>query len=87
METEEKSRDKLDHPISEYFDGAGDQGSIVTGWAITASVQHRSMVNSDGYFTRQSQGLPFHSQIGLLSAALDEKKNMILINMWKGEEN
>jgi hypothetical protein len=87
METEEKSRAKLDHAISEYFDAAGDQGSIVTGWIITASVQHPTMANSDGYFTQNSEGLPFHSQIGLLSAALDEKKNMILINMWKGEEN
>jgi hypothetical protein len=45
------------------------------------------MANSDGYFTQNSEALAFHSQIGLLSAALDEKKNMILINMWKGEEN
>jgi hypothetical protein len=87
MQTEEKSRANFDHPLSEYSDAAGDQGSIVTGWAITASVQHRSMVNSDGYFARQSQGLPFHSQKGLLSAALDEKRNMILVNMWEGEEN
>ncbi len=36
------------------------------------------MGNSDGYIVDNSDGLPYHSQIGLLTASLDEKRNVIL---------
>jgi len=45
---------------------------------LSVSVRHPAMENSDGYIVENSDGLPYHSQLGLLTAALDEKRNTIL---------
>jgi hypothetical protein len=42
------------------------------------SVRDPAMNNSDGYFVDTSDGLPYHSQLGLMMASMDEKRNTVL---------
>jgi len=85
--TDQEALQKLDEAISEFFNTAANAGSLVTGWVLTGSVKHPEMHSSDGYFTQHSEGLPYHSQLGLLTAGLEEKKNLVLINTWKAEKD
>jgi hypothetical protein len=71
---------RLDDAISAWVKDRGDGQDMVTGWVLVTSVKHPSLPNSDGYTVDHSTGLPYHSQLGLLTAGLDEKKNTILIN-------
>jgi hypothetical protein len=47
---------------------------------LSISVKHPTMPGGDGYISLHSEGLPYHSQIGLLHAALEDKNNQILVN-------
>ena len=76
----------LDGAIADYLHTTGEDGAILTGWVLSASLQHPGFPGSDGYCVEHSAGLPYHSQIGLLMTALDEKKNLVLINTTKSEE-
>ena len=69
----------LDDAIGELV-GSQDPGAIVTGWVLSISVKHPTMPSGDGYISLNSEGLPYHSQIGLLHAALEDKNNQILVN-------
>ena len=69
----------LDDAIGELVQ-EGDPGAIVTGWVLSISVKHPTMPRGDGYISLNSEGLPYHSQIGLLHAALEEKNKQILVN-------
>jgi hypothetical protein len=85
--TDKEALQKLDEAINEFVTGYADKGAILTGWVLTGSTKHPQMLSSDGYLTQHSQALPYHSQIGLLTAALEEKKNLVLINTWKQERS
>lgn len=68
----------IDDAVNEYVKATTVDGAFVTGFFIVASVsspQH-DVGNSDGYVTIPSDGLPYHSQIGLLQVALLDKNNM-----------
>jgi len=82
--TNKEALRELDEAVTRYFHGSGGAGEFVTGWVLSASVKHPAHQNSDGYFTQHSEGLPYHSQLGLLVAALEEKQNLVLINTMKG---
>ena len=68
----------LDDAIGELVQ-EGDPGAIVTGWVLSISVKHPTMPGGDGYISLHSEGLPYHSQIGLLHAALEDTNNQILV--------
>jgi hypothetical protein len=68
----------LDEFIQKYVRSNADGAEIITGWVLSISVRHPAADNSDGYIVENSDGLPYHSQVGLLTAALDEKKNIVL---------
>lgn len=70
----------LEDAIRALLSERGDNGSILTGWVLTATLKHPVLPTGDGYVTLNSDGLPYHSQLGLLVAALNEKRNQILIN-------
>lgn len=74
---------KFDQHIEDYIRANAQGGEIVTGWVIAVSVNHPGIANSDGYIIDNSEGLPYHSQLGLLTAAVDEKKNIILSQIIK----
>lgn len=69
----------LDDAIGELVQ-EGNPGAIATGWVLSISVKHPTMPRGDGYISVNSEGLPYHSQIGLLHAELEEKNNQILVN-------
>jgi hypothetical protein len=75
----------LDEHIQNYVRANADGSEIVTGWVLSLSVKHPAAEGSDGYIVETSQGLPYHSQIGLLTAAIDEKKNIILSQVIREE--
>ena len=72
----------LDDAIGEFV-GSQDPGALVTGWVLSISVKHPTMPSGDGYISLNSEGLPYHSQIGLLHAALEEKNTTILLGALK----
>jgi hypothetical protein len=76
----------LDKAISTFVTASGNPGALLTGWVLSGSLKHPALHQSDGYFIQHSPGLPYHSQLGLLMAGLEEKKNLVLINTYK-EEN
>jgi hypothetical protein len=78
----EAAKQKLDEAIGQWVRDRGDGGDYVTGWVLLTSVKHPSLPNSDGYTVDHSTGTPYHSQLGLLQAALDEKRNAVLINSY-----
>ena len=69
---------ELDEIIEKYIRANAQGNEIITGWMLCMSVRHPAMGNSDGYIVDNSDGLPYDSQIGLLTASLDEKRNVIL---------
>lgn len=74
---------ELESYIEKYVRANADGAEIITGWVLSVSVKHPSMETSDGYIVENSEGLPYHSQIGLLTAALDEKRNTVLSQVIK----
>jgi hypothetical protein len=71
------TREQLDKTISDLvFKEA--KGAMVTGWVLSISVKHPDVVDGDGYVVEHSEGLPYHSQLGLLMAARNEKENVVL---------
>ena len=69
----------LDDAIGDFVQES-DPGATATGWVLSISVKHPTMPRGDSYISLNSEGLPYHSQIGLLHAALEEKNNQILVN-------
>lgn len=51
---------------------------FVTGWVIVASVSSAGHTSSesDGYLVQASEGLPHHTQLGLLNVAVEEKRSV-----------
>lgn len=74
---------ELEQEIEKYIRANADGAEIITGWVLSVSVKHPSMETSDGYIVENSEGLPYHSQIGLLTAAIDEKRNTVLSQVIK----
>ena len=76
------SVDKFDEAVSDFINEE-TEGLMVTGWILSAVVKHPSNPRMDGYIVEHSEGMPYHSQLGLLSASLDEKKNHVLSQVIK----
>jgi hypothetical protein len=72
----------IDNAISSYIKGEGEDGSFVTGWLMIASVSSpdHDSTHTDGYVTVTSDGLPHHTQIGLLNVALDDKRALSMFS-------
>ena len=84
METKEALK-ALDTAIEDFAEANGDEGAMVIGWVLSASVVHPSMPRSNGYFQVHSEGLPYHSQLGLFHQALEEMKISVMSHHLKGE--
>jgi hypothetical protein len=76
--TDSSDKLKFEEAIQQYIKTLATDQDIVTGWVIGAVVKHPEMPNGDGYIVENSDGMPYHSQIGLITAMLDEKRNTIL---------
>jgi hypothetical protein len=73
----------LENAVDAHVKNTNEDGVFVTGWAIVASLSSPShdSGSSDGYVTYTSDGLPHHAQVGLLTIALDDKKNLGILAM------
>jgi hypothetical protein len=71
----------IEDAIDAYVAAGNDIGVFVTGWIFVASLSSpvHDGHGTDGYATISSNGLPHHAQVGLLSMATDEKKNMSMM--------
>jgi hypothetical protein len=74
-----KTLKALDCAIDDHVKYASnEEGTFITGWVLIASVSSPShdASSSDGYISFSSEGMPHHAGYGLLSLALEEKKNL-----------
>jgi hypothetical protein len=79
-ENYKKTLEGIDHSISTHVKTNKDEGSIVTGWVLVASVQHPESMSQDGYVVQSSASLPHHTQIGLLQMAIEDKRNISMMS-------
>lgn len=76
---------EFDDAVQKFVREVSNEQEIVTGWVLCATVKHPAISNSDGYVVQHTRGMPYHSQIGLLQASLDEKRNTVLSQVIKEE--
>lgn len=73
----------LDAAIGDHIRESAESMTLFpTGWVLIASVssmQHDAEM-SDGYMTFTSDGLPHHSNIGLLEVAMEDRRNAGLLS-------
>lgn len=74
----------IDQSISDHIKSNRTRTSIVTGWIVIASVSDIENEDRDGYILQASDRLPHHTQLGLLSMALEDKKNISMLATIKG---
>lgn len=72
--------ENIETSITEHVRANKDERTIVTGWVLVASVSHPNSIDSDGYVLQASQSLPHHTQVGLLSMALQDKNNISIVS-------
>ena len=77
------SRKNLDESINDYIRKGNKNAPLVTGWVVVASLAPPSGNTGtvDSYVTIASDGLPIHSQVGLLEVSLADVKNLGLISL------
>jgi hypothetical protein len=77
------SRKNLDESINDYIRKSNKNAPLVTGWVVVASLAPPSGNTGtvDSYVTISSDGLPVHSQVGLLEVSLADVKNLGLISL------
>jgi len=75
-----KTLDAIDNAIGNHIKTNRSKSSMLTGWIVIASVSDAENADRDGYIMQSSQSLPHHTQIGLLSMALQDKKNLSLLS-------
>lgn len=80
MSNYKKTLDAIDDAISGHVKSQRSKSSIVTGWILVASVSDSENPEHDGYIMQSSAALSHHTQVGLLSVALDDKRNLGLIS-------
>ena len=79
-----KTLNGIDNAINTHVKTNRTKGSIVTGWIVIASVSDAENADRDGYIMQSSQSLPHHTQVGLLSMALDDKRNIGIVSTLRG---
>ncbi len=79
-----KTLNGIDNAINTHVKTNRTKGSIVTGWIVIASVSDVENADRDGYIMQSSQSLPHHTQVGLLSMALDDKRNIGIVSTLRG---
>lgn len=69
-----RTLNEVDSAIQKHIKENDEQSAIVTGWVFVASLQKPD--DNDTYIVQSSLGLPFHSQVGLLNMAIEDRKNL-----------
>lgn len=79
MDNFKKTLNGIEDSINDHVKSNRSKSSIVTGWMVIASVSDVENPDRDGYILQSSTSLPHHTQVGLLSMALDDKKNLSIL--------
>ena len=82
-ENYKKTLEALDSSINNHVKSNRSRSSVVTGWIVIASVSDVESFDRDGYIMQASQSLPHHTQLGLLSMAIEDKKNLSILSTIK----
>lgn len=84
MKTPNETLRTIDDSINTHIKERRGKSSIVTGWIVIASISDVQSPNKDGYILQASESLPHHTQVGLLSMALDDKRNIGIVSTLRG---
>jgi|TARA_R110000803_G_C11941273_1_gene316606 hypothetical protein len=84
MKTPNETLRTIDDSINTHIKEHRGKSSIVTGWIVIASISDVQSPNKDGYILQASESLPHHTQVGLLSMALDDKRNIGIVSTLRG---
>jgi len=74
-----KTLTAIDDAVGAHIKSNRKATAIVTGWVLVASISDIEDLESDNYIIQASARLPYHTQVGLLNVALDDKKNLSII--------
>lgn len=82
MTKADETRDKVDEAIVAHMKQIGGGDTIVTGWVVVAALTSPSHDNTgtDGYMSFTSDAMQHHGHIGLLTIALEERRNIGFIS-------
>jgi len=72
----------LETAISDYIKSYAEDGTFVTGWVsvVALSSPTSDQNGSSNYAIVTSEGLPYHTEVGLLKVALDDKQSLSMVN-------
>jgi hypothetical protein len=77
------SKKNIEKSINDYVRMETGGKSFPTGWVLVASLAppNGNTGSADSYLTLSSEGLPVHTQLGLLELAQTDVKNMSLLGL------
>jgi hypothetical protein len=77
------SKKNIEKSINDYVRMETGGKSFPTGWVLVASLAppNGKTGSADSYLTLSSEGLPVHTQLGLLELAQTDVKNMSLLGL------
>ena len=77
------SKKNIEKSINDYVRMESNGKSFPTGWVLVASLAppNGNTGSVDSYLTLSSEGLPVHTQLGLLELAQTDVKNMSLLGL------
>ncbi len=77
------SKKNIEKSINDYVRMESGGKSFPTGWVLVASLAppNGNTGSVDSYLTLSSEGLPVHTQLGLLELAQTDVKNMSLLGL------
>lgn len=79
------SKKELESAINNYVKSQTKNETFPTGWVVVASLAPMEGSNgADSYLTMTSDGLPLHSQIGLMQVAQNDTRNAMMISLVSG---
>lgn len=73
----------IDRALNDYVRKETEGKSFVTGWVLVASLAppNGDTGRSDSYLTLSSEGLPAHTQMGLMELAQSDMKNISMLSL------
>lgn len=79
------SKKDLESAINSYVKTQTKGQTFPTGWVVVASLApSEGSPGSDSYITMTSDGLPLHSQIGLMQIAQNDVRNGMMVSLVSG---
>lgn len=79
------SKKELEQAVNNYAKNLTKGETFPTGWVVVASLAPgEDSGNADSYLTITSDGLPLHTQIGLMQIAQNDTRNAMMVSLVSG---